>query len=201
MSNTSPNFGYWRQFSTIKIWNLAAMMNDIDPNVMGDVIDKSGDATDLSDDVQRVISASLVGAITAYPIHGQLPTATTEVSVASLDPWLRACGYVDLADALAHTQQSPVSPASVAVVPIAPTTAGCSSTPISRFSAQETAILDMVKSLGYVPTQLPPNSPGKPGVKSRVKAALGSSGIWAKTTVFSKAWERLRATKEIDSTR
>ena len=94
------------------------MMNGVDPHATGDVTDRNGDALDFSDDTQRLISAALVGEISAYPVAGQLPNSSTEVSVASLGPWLRGRENVDLADALG----SPIhnSPSQGASIPAAP---------------------------------------------------------------------------------
>ena len=192
MSNSSPNFGYWRNFMTLKIWQVAAMMKNIEPCALGDITDQSGDGIDLFEEVQTLISAALAGGITAYPIPGQLPTAMTEVLVTSMDTWLRQRGYVDLANDLA--QAPPSSPAPVAVAPAssANVNAGSSVKPISRFAAQESAILAEILALGHIPTKLPGSPPGRPGVKAQVKAALGRSGIWSGPTVFGKAWDRLR---------
>jgi hypothetical protein len=63
--------------------------------------------------------------------------------------------------------------------------------PNSRAKAQEAAILKCLRDTGHDPLQLPPEPQGKPGVKAAARAALGNKGMWAGTTVFEKAWERL----------
>ena len=187
MSGTKPDYKHWSRRPTLKVWYVAAMMEGVDPRAMADVTDGSGDALDLSEDIDLLISASLTGDITAYPAPGQLPDKQTELSKASLDKWLRTNGYTSLADALSspplisptvttpHTQPSPASAS------------------MSRFVAQESEILAVIKALVQDPLQLPKNSPGKSGVKAQVKDMLGKSGYWSGSTVFSKAWERMRA--------
>jgi hypothetical protein len=77
-----------------------------------------------------------------------------------------------------------VTPATVKSQPI---------TPVLRSIAQENAILCQLKNLGFAPDQLPQRHPGRSGVKAKVKAALGTSGMWVSQKVFDKAWERLRS--------
>ena len=67
------------------------------------------------------------------------------------------------------------------------------STPAQR----ESLILKKIVQLGHDPQDLPKAEPGKAGVKNKVKKSLGKKGIWAGSTVFDKAWERLRANGEI----
>jgi hypothetical protein len=100
MSNTAPHYAYWRTFPALKLWYFAAMMNGVDPHAVTDVIDAEGQGMDLSEDIQRLVGAALVGEVAAYPITGQLPNSYTEVSVASVVTWLRGRGDVDLANSL-----------------------------------------------------------------------------------------------------
>lgn len=69
--------------------------------------------------------------------------------------------------------------------------------PMQRTAAQDAALLAMLKEKGFDPLALPPNEAGKPGVKSLIRQALGTSGLWAGTTVFDKAWERLSQNRDI----
>ena len=100
MSGTSPDFKYWSTRPTLRVWFVAAMMQGVDPRAMADVTDVNGDAIDISDDIDLLISACLVGDITAYPVPGQHPDKQTALSKASLEKWLRTHGYVNLADEL-----------------------------------------------------------------------------------------------------
>ena len=67
------------------------------------------------------------------------------------------------------------------------------STPAQR----ESAILAKIVELGHDPKNIPKAESGKAGVKSTVKKSLGSRGIWSGSTVFDKAWEKLRANCDV----
>jgi hypothetical protein len=69
--------------------------------------------------------------------------------------------------------------------------------PLGRQAAQEQAILAKLGELGFDPRALPKRTAGKAGAKAEVRKALGTSAMWAKTSVFKKAWERLRKRAEI----
>ncbi len=70
--------------------------------------------------------------------------------------------------------------------------------PIQRFTAQETAILNTIKTKGYEALSLPKNIRGKDGVKKLIRDATASNGLFpSRSTVFDKAWERLRKSGEI----
>ena len=45
MLNKSPNFAYWSQFSTLEVWQVAAMMFGVDPYAMTDVTNQNGGRT------------------------------------------------------------------------------------------------------------------------------------------------------------
>lgn len=63
--------------------------------------------------------------------------------------------------------------------------------PLQRAPAQDNAILAAIAKAGHNPLRLPKHQPGKPGVKSKIRAATGNNKLFAGTTVFNKAWERL----------
>jgi hypothetical protein len=69
--------------------------------------------------------------------------------------------------------------------------------PVGRQQAQEQTILNTLHGLGYTPRAMPKSEAYKPGVKSEVRAAIGSEGMWHSPRVFDKAWERLRERGEI----
>lgn len=64
--------------------------------------------------------------------------------------------------------------------------------PQSRQRYQEQEILRVIKLLDCDPKSLPKDSPGKPGIKAKVRRQLQFS-----PSVFNKAWDRLSATREI----
>lgn len=74
--------------------------------------------------------------------------------------------------------------------------------PLSRFNAQEDAILASIKRLGKDPRALPPF---RPGVKKWIKAEVWDSlkteaKLFVSRKVFDKSWERLRQAGEIATT-
>ena len=62
------------------------------------------------------------------------------------------------------------------------------SKPLGRQIFQEDEILRVIDELGFTPSKIPPREYGKPGIKAKIRGKLRFS-----TTVFDKAWERLRA--------
>ena len=62
---------------------------------------------------------------------------------------------------------------------------------------RESAILAKIVELGHDPQNMSKAVSGKAGVKSEVKKSLGKRGIWAGSTVFDKAWGKLRTNGEI----
>ena len=109
MLNKSPNFAYWSQFSTLEVWQVAAMMFGVDPYAMSDVTNQNGDALDLSDEERILTSAVMVGDITACPANPQAADGRTQVSVSSLISWLRQRGVDELADGLEAKKKGQVS--------------------------------------------------------------------------------------------
>jgi hypothetical protein len=173
-----PDWTYWSQFSTLKIWEVAALMAGVDPRRLSDMTDENGDGLDLSDN-ERMLRGSVLTGDLESPTATSNVLTTTEVSVRSLLPWLRRKHQDEIADGLA---QQAATPAVVNAQPQA----------LQRARAQEHAILQQIQKLGHDPRALPKAPSGKPGVKSLVKSALGTSGLWTGPTVFNKAWERLR---------
>jgi len=177
---------YWGGFSTIAVWEIAALMQRADPDDLDFVINDQGDGVDLSREKRKLISAVRVAELVAFPAGGLPPDDDTQVAVGSLIPWLNTRGYCDLAEGLAagapwlNALTSAPSDTSTAIgVPIP-------EKPVQRFSAQEAAILRKLVTLGFNPLKLPKDIAGKCGVKSQVKAALGSGGLWTGKTVFNK---------------
>lgn len=69
-----------------------------------------------------------------------------------------------------------------------------SSTPVQRHAAQEARILKELRAMGHDPLQLPQREQGKAGVKAEVKKRLAKDPLFhSRSTVFDKAWDRLRA--------
>lgn len=75
--------------------------------------------------------------------------------------------------------------------------AGQAVRPLTRAEAQDAAILKKLRELGYDPQRLPKRKPGMSGPRAKVRAALGTAGMWSGKKVFDKAWQRLRDIGEI----
>lgn len=72
--------------------------------------------------------------------------------------------------------------------------------PVQRSAAQDAAILNAIREAGHDPLTLPKNDSGKRGIKAVIREELkGKHTLFPKFgRQFDKAWERLRARKEID---
>ncbi len=97
---------HWKKLATIRIWEIAALMRGIEPRAMTDVTDRNGDPLDLSLQERMLTSAIAAGVLPATssttPIDG-----LTEVSTASLLPWLRNHGFTTLAAGLSSSTRGP----------------------------------------------------------------------------------------------
>jgi hypothetical protein len=103
MGGTKPDFDHWRLFDTLRVWEAAAMMHGYDPRAYtsGELpLDEHDDYPDLTLEKRRIISAVLIGGVTACPATTALPDNNTEIDVATLIAWLRAIGYGHVADGL-----------------------------------------------------------------------------------------------------
>lgn len=74
-----------------------------------------------------------------------------------------------------------------------------SAKPLQRSTAQEAAILRAVKAAGHDPQHLPPSPAGKPGVKAQIRKMLDKDPLFLGSTVFEKAWERMRSRGELEN--
>jgi hypothetical protein len=213
MTGVTPNYKDWRLLSSLSISEISALMHDIDPRALGDVTVRDphnptcpyGVPLDTSWEERVLISALAIGDLVSVPTGVQTPIRSTHILVSSLIPWLHEHGHGPLAKRLAPLQVlAATSPSAVPAqavsgpAPVRPPV--ISSQPVVRLSAaraQEQQILDALKAAGHQPKLLPKAPPGKAGVKAQIRAALGTRGEWGKTTVFDKAWERLRSSGEI----
>jgi hypothetical protein len=106
--STSPNFADWRELPSIKIWEIAALMQGFDPRALDEVAVRdpeyptspNGIPPDLSWEIRRLTSAVKAGGLVTAPIGVFAPDDETEIEKTSLVDWLRTQGYVDLADEL-----------------------------------------------------------------------------------------------------
>jgi hypothetical protein len=103
MSGTSPNFADWRRFATLKVWEIAALMQGFDPRALTDVTDGEGNALDLSDEQRMLTCAIAAGKMTALPPAPAILNSSTEIIVAELVVWLKSNDWGELAAALSTT--------------------------------------------------------------------------------------------------
>jgi hypothetical protein len=62
----------------------------------------------------------------------------------------------------------------------------------SRLSQRRQRILEIIKSLGFEPRNLPARAPGMPGVKARVRSVCRGEPALFTLKTFKKAWQDLR---------
>ncbi len=93
-----------------------------------------------------------------------------------------------LSDGPHHGQTAPAVDAATPVASEIKTTTA----PVPKQRAQENRILELLASKGHDPMKLPDREPGRPGVKSEIRAlALVDRGLYTAGT-FDDAWQRLR---------
>ncbi|HKM36071.1 MAG TPA: hypothetical protein VJY83_00330 [Thiopseudomonas sp.] len=66
-----------------------------------------------------------------------------------------------------------------------------------RYETQQRLIIEKLKALGYVPTELPKRQQGKPWVKSDVRKALDGIEPFKAKSSFDETWKRLSRDKDI----
>ena len=128
MTGIAPNFDDWRRLSTIKVWEIAALIHGFDPRAAGDVAvqdpddpdSRYGVPPDTSWEERVVISAAETGVLMSAPIDVTAPDIHTKISMASLMPWLQAQGYDDLAAKLSTTMTANNMHGSLSTVPQLP---------------------------------------------------------------------------------
>lgn len=109
MHDDSPDFGYWRLFETLKIRDILALMQNIDPRSPTGTTDRSGNALDLNDEQHILISAVKAGSLIAAPPAPSAVNGDTEVTLTSLVQWLQKNRWSDLATHLSATDANALS--------------------------------------------------------------------------------------------
>jgi hypothetical protein len=112
--STSPNFDDWRALTSIKIWEIAALMNGFDPRAMTDVAIRDpnsptshhGVSPDLNWEIRQLISAVNTSDLITAPAGTAAPNGDTGILKTSLVSWLQKNRFVDLADELNIFPQS-----------------------------------------------------------------------------------------------
>lgn len=102
--SSAPDFDYWRQFHTLRAWEISALLHGVDPRAVGDVMVKGtdpkneyGDPLDLSDALRRVTSAIDAGLMSGLNSPATSASRETEVAVESMHNWLLHIGQHELA--------------------------------------------------------------------------------------------------------
>ena len=114
-----------------------------------------------------------------------------------------ACRYSPKLMGETATPAPPSEPALVDTLPAqaqAQAAAPAPAKPLQRGSAQDAMILTAIRKAGHNPLALPVNEPGKAGVKAEIRNALRNEKLLTGSTVFDKAWERLRKQGDIADT-
>lgn len=106
-----PNFEDWRQRDALKIWQLAALMNGVDPRAwaIGDVAGRDGDALDLDDAQDQVIAGVHADAIQRSRLEEMPLSRDSFVKMPSVIDWLRQHRYEELANNLDRSRYTPRS--------------------------------------------------------------------------------------------
>jgi hypothetical protein len=151
------------------------------------------------DNIAAAVAAGELNIFDAGFIQGrkvradEMPRALNwcRVSLTALDKWLADMGSIY------RLQAPPEQPEQEAQ---AATHGAVEPEPMQRSRAQESAILDAIRGAGQVPKSLPKNSSGRPGVKAEIRTQVTKEypGLFpANSTVFDKAWDRLRSFGDI----
>ncbi len=144
MRSTSPNFADWRDLPSIKIWEIAALMQGFDPRALADVAVRDPDdpkspygvSPDLSWEIRRLTSAVKAGGLVTAPIGVVAPDNDTEILKTSLVDWLRTQREVDLADELDTSPLVNEPPAATSPFPVPINGTAVSWTPERKLAAQ-----------------------------------------------------------------
>ena len=96
MSGISPNYSDWRKLAAIEVWEVAVLMHGYDPRALADVIVRDpndptspyGMSPDRTWEVRMLITGIKTGELTACNSGNAFPNEHTEITRASLIPWL-----------------------------------------------------------------------------------------------------------------
>ena len=202
MTGTRPNFDDWRKLPVVEAWQLAVLMHGFDPRALTDVAvqnpdnpkDSIGVPLDYSFELRQINGAAIAKRIDAGAPPVDLNNPSTHIVASEkLGEWLIEAGYPELAESLGLTDQvDAAGSASLAPPP--------NSVPLpkQRQPYQEEVVLQTIRQLGYDPQSLPKAPAGKPGVKRQVRDALAANRAFTGTTILDGAWERLRASGDIN---
>jgi hypothetical protein len=195
MSSTSPDFDYWRKFSTLKIWEIAVLMRGFDPRALSDVLISSGDpndqigeSPDFSDEERMLTSAVRAGKIKFLNEYSQQLDRNSELAVTDLVPWLQGLGTYDiLTDGLTVPTSKPKHSGS------APTTNLITPLPVERTSPVENMVQGNPRELPLSRASLIAQHKHQwPSIESDLKGA-SENGLSAASKVGERGWDEARS--------
>ena len=215
----------WASVPTVALWEAVALVLEIEPRSLehsphgwmaGPGRGPSFKPRSFPSEVKRegfdsALSFAERAANAAGPIYLRIGLAqgmnkrTAQVSLAEVVAFFVSCDWPDipapllaLVSAAADITAPPAMPVPTAAEPLPQADDDAAHIePVARWQAQEQTILNKLRELGHKPDALPKSEAWKPGVKSEVRAAIGSKGMWHSQKVFDKAWERLRKREEL----
>lgn len=112
MAFSDVNFEDWRIQSEFAVWELASIMNGIDPRALHEVaVNENGSPPDLSNEVRAILASILDGSLVTS-IPNFTANDKTKIKVASAVDWLRTKGHKRIARQLSttvHPDDAPIS--------------------------------------------------------------------------------------------
>lgn len=102
MSGIRPDFAYWRQCDALAIWQLAALMREVDPRAWaaGEVAGSHGDALELDCQQDQLIAGVYAGTLQLGTAQALPPTRDTYIVTSCVLSWLKTHDHPELADQL-----------------------------------------------------------------------------------------------------
>ncbi|MDO9273348.1 MAG: hypothetical protein Q7T94_10065 [Rugosibacter sp.] len=137
---------------------------------------------DIDDEIRRGEESELI-----IDRQATESTGSAHITIRSLDKWAREKYGKQILGSSSSGMSSAAKAATVTKTP----------PKRQKLRAQEDAILEKIRQLQHQPDALPKNESGKLGIKSAVRAELNNNPLFSGSTVFDKAWERLRGFGQI----
>lgn len=105
MSGTSPNYEYWRQFSTLCCWELAVLIEGFDPRALADVVVANDEPLDYSETLRIVTSAVEAGELGRVENNEHSVGGNTKIDRRDACLWAGQRGYRAVATGLCRTHE------------------------------------------------------------------------------------------------
>ena len=98
--DSRPDYNFWRKFAELPLWQVAAMMQNMDPNALEDMADRNGDGPDLTAEIEMLTGAVRLQLIQCRDFNASARASQQKVVTASAIIWLRGHGYPEVAAGL-----------------------------------------------------------------------------------------------------